>query len=179
LAEEEKQPQQREGEGREGNEEPNQREQHGGTRRRNERQESDMEKMYATLEQSICQRSDQESLLQDEDRLFLLFLHKNLSSIQPDLKLLAKTEILQVLSKYNNSNVNAPVQFQSYSQPSSQYYVHSNIPPFSSTNVGESSHFNPCPQFRITTQDENCPRQNTPTFIRSCHSDISGVVSMT
>jgi hypothetical protein len=63
--------------------------------------------MYATLEQSICQRSNQYSLLQDEDRLFLLSLHKNLSSIPPDLKLLAKTEILQFLSKYNNPNVNA------------------------------------------------------------------------
>jgi UDP-N-acetylglucosamine 2-epimerase len=97
-----------------------------------------MEKMYATLEQSVCQRSNQDNLLQDEDRWFLLSLHKNLSFIPPDLKLLAKTEILQVLSKYNNPNV----QFQSHSQPSSQYYVHSNIPPFPATNVGESRHFN-------------------------------------
>jgi hypothetical protein len=118
--------------------------------------------------------------LQDEDRLFLLSLHKNLSSIPPDLKLLAKTEILQVLSKYSNPQINAPLQLQSYSQPSSQYHVHSNIPPISSANVRESSHFYPCPQFPITTHDQNRPRQNTPTSVHSpsdsCCSDISGMM---
>jgi hypothetical protein len=141
-----------------------------------------MEKMCATLEQSIFQRSNQDYLLQDEDRLFLLSLHQNLSSISPDLKLLAKTEMLQVLSKYNNPNVNDPLQLQSLSQPSSQYYtMQSNIPSFLSTNAGESSHFKHCPKFPIKTP-AHCPRQNIVTIVHSpsdlSDSDTSSVDSM-
>lgn len=47
-------------------------------------------------------RTQHESVLGDEDKLFLLSLHRDLKSIPPEKRLMAKVELMQILHKYNN-----------------------------------------------------------------------------
>ncbi|KAL7639686.1 UNVERIFIED_CONTAM: hypothetical protein RMT77_010189 [Armadillidium vulgare] len=66
--------------------------------------ETDVERLCEILHTIIEQRSADQQIAGDEDRLFLLSLLKDLKDIPEDVKLLAKCEILKVISKFKNNH---------------------------------------------------------------------------
>lgn len=56
----------------------------------------------AAARRSLKRKAQPESPAEDEDRLFLMSLLKDLKSIPTERKLMAKAELIQVLNRYNN-----------------------------------------------------------------------------
>ena len=61
-----------------------------------------LEDINRILKELFKCRTQHESVLGDEDKLFLLSLHRDLKSIPPEKRLMAKVELMQILHKYNN-----------------------------------------------------------------------------
>lgn len=64
-----------------------------------------LQDLNKTLQESLSHERRQqlkETVLEDEDKLFLLSLYKDLKSISPERKLMAKSELIEVLNRYND-----------------------------------------------------------------------------
>ncbi|XP_076179004.1 uncharacterized protein LOC143152591 [Ptiloglossa arizonensis] len=73
----------------------------GLKRKRNETDDF-LQDFSETPKRSSKRRTQHENLPEDDDKLFLISLHKDLKSIPAERKLMAKAELIQVLNRYNN-----------------------------------------------------------------------------
>jgi hypothetical protein len=100
-----------------------------GKKQKKKEDMSDVKRLCVILHKSIDQRSAlQKQISDDEDKLFMLSLVKDLKDIPPDRKLQAKGEIISVVAK----------QKTFFPAPSANPYPSPNTNPYYPTNLAYS-----------------------------------------